>query len=263
MANESNDELRRKPSQAGMTMLEIMVVLAIIGGLLLVMMGSNIIKSQATRTREGGVEVMATLRAAFNMATMTGQHHRVVFNLEEQVYHIEVCAGQQTLVKGDEEDVVDMDDFEEFQERLQKPVTSDFNQEIIQANSPEDAAAAAAALEGLRVGTTRCQPATKTVSGQVSKSGNKHKLDTDHDVSISVIHVQHINDPVEEGVVSINFFAVGSAEKAIVQVEGADGLVFSVLVFGMTSRVEFRNGEVEADDHMLRDGAGDDAEERQ
>jgi type II secretory pathway pseudopilin PulG len=245
-----------------MTMLEIMVVLAIIGGLLLVLMGGNIIKSKATRTREASVEVMATLRAAYNMATMTGLHHRVVFNLDDQVYHVEVCAGQQTLVKGDEEDVVDKEEFEDFQERLQEPVTSDFNQEIIQASSPEDAAAAAAALQGLRVGTTRCQPATKTASGQSSKSGNKHKLDTDFDVSIGVIHVQHITDPVEEGIVSINFFPVGSAEKAIVQIEGADDVVYSVLVFGMTSRVEFRNGEIEADEHMLRDGAGDDVEER-
>ncbi len=245
-----------------MTLLEVMVVLAIIGGLLLVMMGGNIIKSKATRTREAGVEVMATLRAAYNMATMTGLHHRVVFDLDHQVYHIEVCAGRQTLVRGDEELVLDLKELEDFQERLQKPVTSDFNQEIIRASSPEDAAAAAAALEGLRVGTTRCQPATKTVSGQSSKSRNKHKLDTDKDVSISVIHVQHLTEPVEEGIVSINFFAVGSAEKSIVQVEGADNVVYSLLVFGMTSRVEFRNGEIEADDHMLRDGAGDDVEER-
>lgn len=244
-------------------MLEIMVVLAIVGGLMLVMVGSNIVKSKSARTREGAVEVMATLRAAYNMATMTGQHHRVVFNLDEQIYHVEICSGEQTLVKGDKEDVVDMDEFEKFQERLQRPVTSDFNQEIIQAGSPEEAAAAAAALAGLRVGTTRCQPATKTVSGQISKSGNKHKLDTDYDVRISKIYVQHISDPMEEGIVSINFFAVGSAEKAIVAIEGADDKLYNILVYGMTSRVEFRSGKVDPDDHMLRDGAGDDVEERE
>ena len=262
MASESTYDAKPRLTQSGMTMIEIMVVLAIMGGLLLVMMTTNIVKSQSARTREGAVEVLATLRAAYNMATMTGQHHRVVFNLDEQVYHVEICTGAQTLVKGDEEEVVDMDEFEKFQERMQQPVTSDFNQEIIQAGSPEDAAAAAAALEGLRVGTTRCQPATKTVSGQTSKSGNKHKLDTDHDVKINKIHVQHISDPLEEGIVSINFFAVGSAEKAIVEIEGAEDNIYTILVHGMTSRVEFSNGEVEADDHMMRDGAGDDVEER-
>ena len=245
-----------------MTMIEIMVVLAIIGGLMLVLLGGGLLKSNSTRVREASVEVMATLRAAYNMATMTGKHHRVVLDLENQLYHIEICAGAQTLVKGDEEEVVDMDEFEELQEKLKRPITSDFNQEIIQAGSPEDAAAAAAALAGLRVGTTRCQPATNTISGQPSKSGNKHKLDTERGIRISKVHVQHLNDPVEDAIVSINFFPVGSAEKAIVQVEGDDD-AFSVLVFGMTSRIEFRSGRVESEHHMLRDGAGDDVEERQ
>jgi type II secretory pathway pseudopilin PulG len=246
-----------------MTMIEIMVVLAIIGGLMLVLLSGSVLKSDSTRQREAAIEVMATLRGAYNMATMTGKHHRVVFDLEKQIYHVEMCAGSQTLLKGDEEEVVDMDEFEKFQEKLQKPITSDFNQEIIQAGSPEDAAAAAAALEGLRVGTTRCQPAVNTISGQPSESGNKHKLDVERDIRISRVHVQHLNDPVEEALVSINFFPVGSAEKAIVEIEGKDDEVFSVLVFGMTSRVEFRTGEVEADDHMRRDGAGDDVEERE
>jgi prepilin-type N-terminal cleavage/methylation domain-containing protein len=250
-------------SQQGMTLIEIMVVLAIIGGLMLVLLSGNMLKSNSMRQRDAAIEVMATLRGAYNMATMTGKHHRVVFDLEKQVYHVEVCAGTQTLLKGDEEEVVDKDEFEKFQERLQKPVTSDFNQEIIQAGSPEDAAAAAAALEGLRVGTTRCQPAVNTISGQPSKTGNKHKLDVERKIRISKVHVQHLNDPVEDSIVSINFFPVGSAEKAIVEVEGTDDEVFTILVFGMTSRVEFRSGKVEVNDHMLRDGAGDDAEERE
>lgn len=243
-------------------MIEIMVVLAIMGGLMLLLLGGGLLKSDSTRLREASIEVMATMRAAYNMATMSGKHHRVVFDLEHQVYHVEICAGAQTLVKGDDEEVVDMGEFEKLQEKLQRPVTSDFNQEIIQAGSPEDAVAAAAALEGLRVGTTRCQPAANTISGQPSATGNKHKLDVRRGIRISEVHVQHLNDPVDDAIVSINFFPVGSAEKAIIEVEGDGDEAFSILVFGMTSRVEFRSGRVEADDHMLRDGAGDDVEER-
>ncbi len=253
---------RSVASQLGMTMIEIMVVLAIMGGLMLALLGGNLLKSDSTRLREASVEVMATLRAAYNMATMTGKHHRVVFDLENQVYHVEMCLGTQTLLKGDEEEVVDPDELEELQERLQRPVTSDFDQEVISAGSAEDAAAAAAALQGLRVGTTRCQPATKSISGQASKSGNKHKLNVERGIRIRAVHVQHLNEPVEDAIVSINFFPIGSAEKAVVEVEGKGDDLNSILVFGMTSRIEFRSGEVEADDHMHIDGAGDDVEER-
>ncbi len=249
--------------QRGMTMIEIMVVLAIMGSLMAVLLGGSLLKSNAARTREGAVEVMATLRAAYNMATMTGKHHRVVFNLEEQTYHIEVCLGKQTLKKGDEEEQVDQEELGKLRERMERPDTSDINQEIVQAASPEEATEAAAALAGLRLGTSRCQAAVNTISGQPSKTGNKHKLDIERGIRIQELSVQHLNEAVDEGIVTINFFPIGSAERAVVQVGNTSGEVFSILVYGLTSRVEFREGKVEVEDHMKLDAAGDEVDERE
>ena len=44
--------MKPRLAQSGMTMLEIMVVLAIMGGLLLVMVGTNIVKSQSAKMVE-------------------------------------------------------------------------------------------------------------------------------------------------------------------------------------------------------------------
>jgi len=247
--------------QRGMTLIEIMVVLAIMGLGMALFLGGNLLKSNEARLREGAVEVLATLRGAHNMATMTGKHHRVVFNLKEQTYHLEVCMGAQTLKRGDEEEVVDTDKLEKLRERMEQPVSNNLDREVIEANSPEEALAAAAALAGIRIGTTRCQPATATLSGQASKSGNKHKLDVGRGIHISEIHVQHLIEPVKEGIVSINFFPVGSAEKAMIEIGNGDGDTHTILLYGMTSRVAFRRGSVDAEDHMRRNAVGDEVEE--
>ena len=249
-------------AQAGITMIEIMVVLAIMGMGMLLFLGGNLLKSDEARLREASMEVLATLRASHNMATMTGKHHRVVFNLTEQTYHVEVCTGQQTIRRGDEEEVVDVDELEKLRERMEQPVTSDFNQEVIEASTPGEAVAAAAALAGIRLGTTRCEPATATLSGQASKSGNKHKLDVERGLRIEEIHVQHLYESVKESSASINFFPVGSAEKAVVRLSNDDGDETSILLHGMTSRVEYRKGAIEPDDHMRRNGVGDKVDEK-
>ncbi len=248
---------RRAASRAGITLIEIMVVLAIMGMGMLLFLGGNLLKSDEARLREAAVEVLATLRAAHNMATMTGQHHRVIFNLEEQSYHVEVCTGDQTIVRGETEEVVDQDKLADLRERMEQPVTSDLNQEIIAASSPEESVAAAAALEGVRLGTTRCQPATATRSGQPAKKGNRHQLDVYRGLRFGELHIQHLLEPVKEGVASINFFPIGSAEKAVIRVENKDGDEHHVVVHGMTSRVEFRKGEMDPEDHMRRNGIGD------
>ncbi|MBL4632294.1 MAG: type II secretion system protein [Kofleriaceae bacterium] len=250
----SRHRRHRHSAQSGMTMLEIMIVLAIIGGLMAVL-GGGMLKGDETRLREAGSQLMTTLRSAYNMATMTGKHHRVVFDLEAQSYQVEVCTGKQVLVRGDKEAVPDQDALERIQEKMKEKAARQVDEDIMSAETPEDAFASAAALEGVRVGTTRCQPVGASVPGQKGK-GSLRKLDTKRGIEISKIYVQHLNDPVEEETVSINFFPVGSAEKAVVVISNGEE-EYSVLVFGMTSRVKLVKDEVDADEHMYRNAIGD------
>ena len=75
------------------------------------------------------------------------------------------------------------------------------------------------------------------------------------------MHVQHLEEPVTEGEVSINFFPLGHAEKALLEVADDEGTQYTVLLHGLTGRVEVRDGEVDPDKHMRRNAAGDEVDE--
>src|ERR1051325_9721345 len=93
---------------AGMTVLEIMIVLAIIGGLFFVVRSGFRLVTKADLV-EGSTELTAGLRRASELAVEHGELHRVVLDLEPQAYLVEVCQGQvaiarNELLKADDED---------------------------------------------------------------------------------------------------------------------------------------------------------------
>ena len=87
-------------------------------------------------------------------------------------------------------------------------------------------------------------------------------LRADKGIKFKEIWVQHRDESVDEGQVAIYFFPTGSAEKAVVEVtDGSE--TFSVLVYGLTGRVELKDGELrDVNDHMLRNVLGDKDEAR-
>ena len=65
-----------------------------------------------------------------------------------------------------------------------------------------------------------------------------------------------------KGHVAIYFFPMGSAEKSVIEMtDGSE--TFTVLVYGLTGRVELRDGTLKSvDDHMLRNAMGNHDEKR-
>lgn len=262
--------------QGGFTIIEVVIVLAVIGlafwaGL------RGLSKVTKTKLREDGMEMAATLRTAYNLATETGRHHRVVFDLEEQLYRIESCEGKVLLRKTEEEQVPDEKQIKELEEKLarakqqmqnnQQPTTmgantSDMVPEIVGADSPERAMEAAAALSGVQLGPVRCRPPT-TEEGKPDHRGKIHQLRTKDGISIRQIYVSHLQDAAKEGTVAINFFPLGFAEKAVVELVDKDSDQYTLLVHRMTGRVEFRSDEVDAEKFLRRNAAGDEEEERE
>ena len=74
----------------------------------------------------------------------------------------------------------------------------------------------------------------------------------DKGIKFKEIWVQHRDDSVTKGDVAVYFFPNGTSEKAVVEVtDGSE--VFSVLVYGLTGRVELKDGVLaDVNDHMLR-----------
>jgi len=265
----------RTSRERGITLLEIMVVLAI-AGLMMTIAFRALQSARDSDLREETNKVLAVLRMAYNGANGTGQHIRVVFNLDDQKFWMESCAGDVRLKQVDdseeeEEDEERLKELGEKVERAQEQLrtsgqTSDQLGQVLQATSPEKAVEAAAALEGVRLGSATCQP---TADPLLATRNKREEIPVgvvrqDLGVRINKIYVKHLLEPVTEGDVTVNFFPLGFAERAVVEVEHKEGEIFSVLVHATTGRVEIRRGEVDdVDDFMLRNAVGETEETRE
>ena len=247
-----------------MTIIEVMVTLAVIGFLMLI--GYSGVRYVAgSALRESATEVAQVLRAAYNMATISGMHHRVIFDLEEQTYRIETCEGDIRLRFAEKEEVPDKekDEEENTPEAARKKLRdSSIPAEVAEATSPEEAAKMAAALTGSRVGTARCRP-PELPTGDLDGRGGERKLDPESEIKIRRMFVQHLEGEQSSGIVHVNFFPLGYGEKAMVEVGDESGDAYTVLIHAFTGRVELRNGRVDEDDFMNRRADGEDVAERE
>src|SRR5436190_1465911 len=91
----------RRRLQSGLTLLEIIVVIAIIG-LLLAVLGPGLRAISHGDIVEDTNELVAYMRRASQLAIERGEQHRVVFDVDSQQYLIEVCQGQAALARNKE-----------------------------------------------------------------------------------------------------------------------------------------------------------------
>src|SRR5882724_2697448 len=91
----------RQAGQAGMTVLEIMIVLAIVGGLFYVVRSGFRLITKADLV-EDATELTAVIRRASQIAVEHGELHRVVLDLETQAYVVEVCEGQAAIQRNEQ-----------------------------------------------------------------------------------------------------------------------------------------------------------------
>jgi hypothetical protein len=233
-----------------------MLVLALLAAAF-VLIGGGLRRLNKTDLRDETVRMAAMLRSAYNMATFSGVHHRVVFNLENQTFRIEACPGDQKLYRSEEEPVPDSERIKALMEKLEerRDPTADQLPEIIGAETPEQAIEAAAALEGVQLGTARCS-VPRTPNNHADGRGNLREIRNDK-VKIKAIHVAHLEDPVTDGEASINFFPLGTSEKAVIIMADDRDNEMVLLVHRLTGIVEWKRGDYDPDDHMRRNAVGD------
>src|SRR6185503_16536327 len=84
----------------GMTILELMIVLAIMGaGLFLVRSGFRMLTK--ADLVENSTELAAVLKRTSQLAIEKGEMHRVVLDLDHQLYAVEMCQGSRTLQRNE------------------------------------------------------------------------------------------------------------------------------------------------------------------
>jgi len=246
-------------TESGMSLLEILVVLALIG-LFMLAMATGLGGRAESDLRSSSLEVMALLRASHARAMGTGTHHRLVFDLDAQSMQIEQCQGVLGLRKVEEDENEDVLDAKGLADLREPPVSGDVNQEILAAASPEKALEVAAALKGENIGSARCNP-SEGFTGDADGKKSQRKIKGGANLKIRAVHVQHIKEPVTEGKVSINFFPLGHGEKAAIELANEDKDKRTVLVHGLTGKTEIANDDLDIEDHMRRNARGDEIDE--
>jgi len=105
-----------------------------------------------------------------------------------------------------------------------------------------------------QVGEAGCGP----VSGP---AGKPQTLSKKKKIGLERVFVSHLSEPATEGKVTINFFPLGRAEKAVIEVgqgQGTAGELFSVVVQPLTGKVQIQPGEWKhPEDFVEEDDSGE------
>jgi general secretion pathway protein H len=237
-----------------MTLLEIMIVLAIVGLLTLLLGLAYRVLGKADLVEDSN-ELVAILRRTSTLAIEHGELHRLVLDLDKQAYVVEVCRGQLSIQRNE---ALRAD--EETKKRAidkAKDRMAGMPADTASPVDPEEAARRAVALSGHHISDRTCVSATDTVTGDASGKGWARRLRVKNGIKFKEVWVQHRDDSATKGQVAIYFFPNGTSEKSVVEVtDGSD--VFTVTVTGLTGRVDLRSGELhDVNEIMLRNAIGE------
>ena len=248
-------------TQRGMTILELMIVLAIMGaGMFLLRSGFRMLTK--ADLVENSTELAAVMKSASRLAVEKSELHRVVLDLDKQIYAVEACQGAATLarneqVRPNEEDTKRA--IEKGKDRLKSLAPGEgmgVASKMASAPDPETATKQALAIAGHHIADKMCAPIDNPSDDSEGK-GWVRPLRANKGIKFKEIWVQHRDDSVTKGQVAIYFFPNGTSEKAVVEVtDGSE--TFTVLVHGLTGRVQLKDGVLQdVNDHMMRNALGD------
>ena len=237
-----------------MTLLEVMITLAVVGGLMF------LVKTGFQRVRKTDLvsdttELATVLRRASQLALERGELHRVVLDVEKGVYVVEVCEGTAAIARNEAttpDPAKQKDALERAKQRM-----GEIPPEAFTSGEPGAASLQAAALAGHHIQDRTCTLVQGGVSGDSGGKTWTRKLNVDRGVKFKEVWVQHQDEGATKGQVAIYFFPSGSAEKAVIELVDGDD-TFSVLLFGLSGRIEIKDTALaNPDDHMMKNAMGE------
>ncbi|HSN29484.1 MAG TPA: type II secretion system protein [Kofleriaceae bacterium] len=241
----------------GLTVMELMIVLAIIGGATFLMRSGFRALTKADLV-ENSTELAAVLKRASQLAVEHAQLHRVVLDLDKGAYSVEVCEGETAIQRNE---LIRPDDEAKKRalalgkDKLQGG--NDQSPNTLLGADPETAAQRSLAIAGHHVADKTCVPVPDPTSGDATGKGFIRQLRVNKGIKFKEVWVQHRDESVTKGQIAIYFFPLGSSEKAVIEVTDGDE-IFSILVYGLTGRVELRDGTLrDVNDHMMKNVMGD------
>jgi prepilin-type N-terminal cleavage/methylation domain-containing protein len=248
--------MQRRSRHSGMTILEMMIVLAILA-LLLVLARTGFRVLTKADLVEDATELSAIMRRASQLAIEHGELHRVRIDLDKHAYIVEICQGATAIQRNEVIKRADDEDTRRAIERGKDRLRLNMGSDSFAGGDAEEATKRAIAVAGQHIQDRSCVPATDTFTGDAEGKGWARQLRVGKGVKFKRIYVAHRDGSIDKGDVAVYFFPNGASEKAVVEMtDGSE--VFTVLVYGLTGRVELRDGELaNIDDHMLKNVMGD------
>jgi hypothetical protein len=235
--------------------MELMIVLAIIGGAAFLMRTGFRTLTKADLV-ENSTDLEAVLRRTSQLAVEHAQLHRVVLDLDKGIYSVEVCEGA-TGIQRNELLRPDEDAKKRALDKGKDKLQGNTDQGALMGGDPETAAKRAIAVAGQHIADKTCIPVPDPTSGDAEGKGFIRQLRVKKGIKFKEVWVQHRDESVTKGQVAVYFFPLGSSEKAVIELTDGDE-IFSVLVYGLTGRVELRDGILrDVNDHMMKNIMGD------
>lgn len=235
--------MARGSTERGLTLLEILVVLAIFG-LLVGALTIGYARLPGTALKREAVKIAAAMRTAYDRATASGAHHRIVIDVKEGTFRVERCEGKVTLrkVRDLKEEVERQRQEAERQARLAGSQSQDELLDAVVKDAGEK-------LGGSGGGAAAsCGPIT-------GEFGRKQTLGGTPKVSFRRVFVAHLQEPASEGEVTLNFFPLGTAERAIVELAVGEDELFSIAMRPLSGRIDMQPGEWRGVEETIREDA--------
>ena len=237
--------MSRPSTESGLTLLEILVVLAIFG-LLVGALTVGYSRLPGTALKREAVKVAAVMRTAYDRATASGAHHRIVLDVKEGTFRVERCEGKVTLRKV--RDLKEEVERQRLEAEKQARIAGSQSQAEVLGSMVSDTTARLGGSGGGSGAT--CAPIT-------GEFGRKQTLGGTPKVSFRRVFVAHLQEPAIDGEVTLNFFPMGTAERAVVElgVGETDDEMFSIAMRPLSGRIDMQAGEWRDVDEAVREDA--------
>ncbi len=239
-------------SQAGITLIEILIVLAVMG----LMVGMVVVGFGAGRQAEVGRvtnQIANTIRYGYDKARVGGDYYRLVINLDESTFALQVGDSAMYLPATDRDgDIIEID-ARKLEEQADRDLRAEqsFNKSVQAAAYRDDPSAGGTGGEDSpnvyqakpRKVPRRRKPLFEAFENENALSDLAKPFSLPEGVKVVYVRTADDLQPITKGEASIVFFPRGRTQKAHIQLGGVDETTnYTIKVEPMTGRVTIVDG---------------------
>lgn len=205
---------------SGFTLVEIMIVLAIIAGV--VAFGLNFLGGTSTSNmKDAGLRLYKIINYVYNQASLTGSYYRIVFDLDKQKYFVEYSDTPFYVIRAD-------DEVEQIRIKNEEDLKTDDGEE-------------------------------EEVESTAAAAGNFSEVDDDmleifelpENIKFADVQIFHQAESATSGRGYLYFFPKGYTEFAVIHISDIDEENFlSLVVNPLTANVDISAEYIEYDDAL-------------